>query len=179
MRRSFPRAFTLIELLVVIAIIAILIGLLLPAVQKVREASARTKCANNLKQIGLAVHAFESANGALPPAGSFTTAGTPVFSGTPYSALARLLPYVEQAGLSQRIDLKTPISAQPTVPGQRISVFVCPSELNDRPRPGSPPRHPATYGRPGASGSNPTSPPASSATAPSPAPPTPGKWGSG
>jgi prepilin-type N-terminal cleavage/methylation domain-containing protein/prepilin-type processing-associated H-X9-DG protein len=137
-------AFTLIELLVVIAIIAILIGLLLPAVQKVREAAARLKCQNNLHQIGLALHNFESANGRFPPAGEYPVGKTASDS---YSIHARLLPYIEQANLYQLVDLTASAISQPTVVQQRIATYLCPSEVNDRPRSDSTPvRYPMNYG---------------------------------
>jgi prepilin-type N-terminal cleavage/methylation domain-containing protein/prepilin-type processing-associated H-X9-DG protein len=133
-----PRtAFTLIELLVVMAIIAVLIGLLLPAVQKVREASARTQCANNLKQIGLALHAYHDANQSFPQA--YTLLPTPdptapAGTGT-YGpgAFVLVLPYLEQGNVSRQIDVtKAALSSANMPPGNPaystpIKVFLCPS----------------------------------------------------
>jgi prepilin-type N-terminal cleavage/methylation domain-containing protein len=99
--RSTRGGFTLIELLVVIAIIAILIGLLLPAVQKVREAAARTQCQNNLKQISLSAHTFESAYGYFPP--GIQDGGPNYTLGSLIGALAHLLPYVEQENVYRLI----------------------------------------------------------------------------
>src|SRR5437667_4384454 len=133
MRTRTPRlAFTLIELLVVIAIIAVLIGLLLPAVQKIREAANRLKCQNNLKQIGLGLHNYHDANGAFPPAGvALTQLGWHVY----------LLPFIEQDNLYKKFDLTTPGSNYLLSPGrrelgqQRVAVYLCPSALFERPDP--------------------------------------------
>src|SRR5437773_1364296 len=128
-RRS---AFTLIELLVVIAIIGVLIGLLLPAVQKVREAASRIKCSNNLKQIGIALHNYESTNNRFPAAGVYPQAAT---ANDAWSVHAHLLPYIEQANLYQQVDFTLAGNVQDAVTRQRIAIYVCPSEQNDKLKP--------------------------------------------
>jgi len=116
------RAFTLIELLVVIAVIAILIGLLLPAVQKIREAANRMKCQNNLKQIGLALHNYEGVYQSFPQARN----PFPLV----HSAASRLLPFVEQDNLQRLVDYSTPPTSATNMQASRtrVSLFVCPSD---------------------------------------------------
>ena len=136
-RSSSSRGFTLIELLVVIAIIAVLIALLLPAVQSAREAARRAQCTNNLKQLGLALHNYESSVNAFPPAGestNITTLGTQFVDGG-WSALARLLPYQEGGSsfnaLNFSVDYNEATGMNYTGCATVVPNFICPSSVRE------------------------------------------------
>jgi prepilin-type N-terminal cleavage/methylation domain-containing protein len=134
--RSLPlparRAFTLIELLVVVAVIAVLIGLLLPAIQKVRDAAARIKCQNNMKQLGLATHNYLTANGRFPPGWTGGAVnGKPVPA---HNIYAFLLPYIEQDNVARQYDMTRNWNHQTNHPAVMtdLPIAVCPSAPRDR-----------------------------------------------
>jgi prepilin-type N-terminal cleavage/methylation domain-containing protein len=126
-------AFTLIELLVVIAIIAVLIALLLPAVQKVREASSRAQCANNLKQLALGVQNYHETLGFLPPGRygdyNFPSAwGGPFENSMSWSWLADILPYIEQGNVAVAGGIPTTAINKSSATSEKINTFLCPSD---------------------------------------------------
>ena len=158
MPKNSPKAFTLIEILVVIAIIGVLVALLLPAVQAAREAARRTSCANKLKQIGLALHNFESARKHFPSSWRGPdSVGVTSFNG--WSAQAQLLPYMERVNLQSRIDFDKdytdPFHENVTIgtvttkiSAMKISTLLCPDEIRPhlREKNGEPYHFPLTYG---------------------------------
>ena len=124
------RAFTLVELLVVLAIIGVLVALLLPAIQSAREAARRSKCGNNLRQFGHALHNYESSHKHFPPGMITNATGDAVFA----TAHAILLPYFEEAALNSLWDQSKPFSQQPpAVLATTVSIFSCPSNDEDNP----------------------------------------------
>src|SRR5262245_50914861 len=128
--------FTLVELLVVIAIIGILMALIFPAVQSIREAARRTSCQNNIRQLALATHNYYASFGNLPS--SFKIVPGTVLAGNngSWSIHGRLLPYVEGGNAYDMVDLQVAWDAQVAtgVPKLRIAMYQCASEANDRVR---------------------------------------------
>jgi prepilin-type N-terminal cleavage/methylation domain-containing protein/prepilin-type processing-associated H-X9-DG protein len=127
-RSARNRGFTLIELLVVIAIIAVLIGLLLPAVQSAREAARRIQCTNNLKQIILALHNYESAHGSFPPGYCWQAYAGNYSDGAGH--FVRIAPYLEQSGLFNAMNFNIPMfrDENTTITGTALSLLACPSD---------------------------------------------------
>ena len=145
------KGFTLVELLVVIAIIGVLISMLLPAVQVVREAARRSSCLNNIRQTVLAAHNYESALKHLPPSYELASGGTNVGNGS-WSIHAQLLPYCEQGNAFDQIDFSSawsdPANTATGVPTLRVPMYQCASEENDtvRIKNGQPLVYPQNYG---------------------------------
>jgi prepilin-type N-terminal cleavage/methylation domain-containing protein/prepilin-type processing-associated H-X9-DG protein len=135
MKRPARGGFTLIELLVVIAIIALLMGLLLPAVQAAREAARRSQCVNNLRQLGLAVHNYVLTNGGLPPSAIVIQQDPSTLWVSGWGPFARIMPHIEQYALysAYNLTLQYGDPANTTGTGQSIGLFLCPSEINQAP----------------------------------------------
>ena len=133
------RGFTLIELLVVIAIIAVLIALLLPAVQQAREAARRTQCKNNLKQMGLGIHNYESTFSRLPSSGEGHSpqAGVCQRIMFPTSTFQAILPFIDQAPLYNRFNFSEHYSSPTNAPAAKVTIgaFLCPSNAISKPDP--------------------------------------------
>jgi prepilin-type N-terminal cleavage/methylation domain-containing protein/prepilin-type processing-associated H-X9-DG protein len=130
--RKRKRGFTLIELLVVIAIIGVMIALLLPAVQAAREAARRAQCVNNMKQIGLGLHNYESTIGTFPPSITLAGSGNTVSWNGGWSVHGRILPYLEQGAVfnAANFAMNKENPENSTVISLTVAVFLCPSEVN-------------------------------------------------
>ncbi|QDS96694.1 hypothetical protein FF011L_55060 [Roseimaritima multifibrata] len=144
------RAFTLVELLVVIAIIGVLVGLLLPAVQAAREAARRMQCSNNIRQLGLACHNYESTFRRLPPSVVIDLYPGTTANNQAWGVHGRILPFIEQGNLSDLVDLSLGWDFQPSISGVKVPTFACPSDPKSDvvrdPGSGRPLLYPTTYG---------------------------------
>ncbi len=149
-RTNKKLGFTLVELLVVIAIIGVLVGLLLPAVQAAREAARRMQCGNNLKQIGLALHNYESGMKRFPPSAVINFALPGTANNASWGVHGRILPYLEQGNVYSQVDLTTAWDFQLAIDNLKIPVYSCPSDAKGNESRakgvGRPALYPTSYG---------------------------------